>query len=76
MRTFFQPGASILKKNGKSEIKEGGRMFIFSFEELKSVYNVPYVIWSNYELNKEVAPKETSICYLANILSDCNGKLC
>lgn len=40
----------------------------FTSEELKSVYNVPYLIWSNYELNKEAAPKETSICYLANIL--------
>ena len=40
----------------------------FTAEELKSVYNVPYLIWSNYELNKEVAPKETSICYLANII--------
>ena len=36
--------------------------------ELKSVYNVPYLIWSNYELNKEASPKETSICYLANII--------
>lgn len=40
----------------------------FTFDELKNVYNVPYLIWSNYELNEEASPKETSICYLANVL--------
>jgi hypothetical protein len=39
-----------------------------TLEELRRVYSVPYLIWSNYELNEDAAPKETSICYLSNIL--------
>jgi hypothetical protein len=39
-----------------------------SIEELKEIYAVPYLIWANYELDKAVAPEETSICYLSSIL--------
>ncbi len=39
-----------------------------TFEELKKVYSLPYLIWANYDLNEDAAPKETSNCYLTNIL--------
>lgn len=40
----------------------------FTAEELMSIYSVPYLIWANYDLNKDAAPAETSNNYLANIL--------
>lgn len=39
-----------------------------TLEELTKVYEIPYLIWANYDLNKEAAPKKTSNCYLTNIL--------
>lgn len=39
-----------------------------TLEELKKVYATPYLIWANYDLNESAAPKETSNCYLSNIL--------
>ena len=42
----------------------------FTLDEVAPIYEVPYLIWANYELNKEAAPDETSICYLANILCE------
>ena len=42
----------------------------FTLEEIKEMYAVPYLIWANYELNSDAAPKETSINYLSNILFD------
>lgn len=41
-----------------------------TLEELKKVYEIPYLIWANYDLNKEAAPRTTSNCYLTNILFD------
>lgn len=46
----------------------GKEMTEFTAEELMSVYNVPYLIWANYDLNEEEAPEEVSINYLANVL--------
>ena len=37
-------------------------------EQLKQVYQVPYLIWSNYELNEDAAPEHVSINYLSQVL--------
>lgn len=41
-----------------------------STEQLTQVYQVPYLIWANYELDESAAPEETSINYLSAILFD------
>lgn len=39
-----------------------------ALEELKKVYEIPYLIWANYDLNNNAAPKVTSNNYLTNVL--------
>jgi ATP-dependent Zn protease len=39
-----------------------------TLEELQKVHAVPYLIWANYDLDESAAPKETSNCYLTNVL--------
>lgn len=39
-----------------------------SLEEIQKMYAVPYLIWANYDLDKDAAPEATSNCYLTNIL--------
>lgn len=56
--------------NGFYEDIYGKSYDTLSVEERKEVYAVPYLIWANYDLNKEAAPAETSNCYLSSILFD------
>lgn len=39
-----------------------------TLEELTKVYEVPYLIWANYDINAAAAPDVTSNCYLTNVL--------
>lgn len=39
-----------------------------TLEELTNLYEVPYLIWANYDLAEESAPEVTSNCYLSNVL--------
>lgn len=40
----------------------------FTEEQIKQIYQVPYLIWSNYELNEDAAPEYVSINYLSQVL--------
>lgn len=37
-------------------------------EQLEQVYQTPYLIWANYELNEDANPKRVSINYLSSVL--------
>ena len=60
---------------GKSFYEEqiGKLLDDFSVEDVSRMYEVPYFIWANYDLDSAAAPEQTSMNYLSEVLFSVAG---
>ncbi len=60
---------------GKSFYEEqiGKLLDDFSVEDVSRMYEVPYLIWANYDLDSAAAPEQTSMNYLSEVLFSVAG---
>ena len=60
---------------GKSFYEEqiGKLLDEFSVEDVSRMYEVPYLIWANYDLDSAAAPEQSSMNYLSEVLFSVAG---